>query len=537
MNKTRRPTRALGALIVALEAQGQLRSVLPGPEAGLGGMEGPLAARPVAGVTMDSRRVHPGDLFVAVPGRVNDGHEFAAEAAAAGATAILVERPLPGVRIPQVVVAAARPALARAAAWWWGDPSHRLGVVGITGTDGKTTTAYLVRSVLHAAGLRAGLVSTVEVIVGGASMGNAARTTTPEAPVLQGHLAGMLEAGDDFAVIETSSHGLAQDRVGGIAYDVAVLTNLTHEHLEFHGTQEAYAAAKRRLFEGLARQAGEPPKRWPRSGVINLDDGSAGAFLEATRRAGAAAVTYGFDQAAVVRGTSLEENLERLRLGIRTPRWVGHLDLALAGRFNAANALAAAAVGEALGLAPDAIRAGLEAVTGVPGRMERIVAGQPFAAVVDYAHTPDALAKVLDDLAPLAGAAGGGLVAVFGSAGERDVLKRARMGRIAGERCRLVVLTDEDPRGEPREAILAQIAEGVEAAGLRRGSELRLVPDRRAAIALALEAARPGDAVVFAGKGHEKTIETAEGDVPWDEAGEVRAALARLGWDALGGRR
>ena len=202
----------------------------------------------------------------------------------------------------------------------------------------------------------------------------------------------------------------------------------------------------------------------------------------------------------------------------------------LAGRFNAWNALAAAAVAEALALPPDAIRAGLEAVAGVPGRMERIDGGQPFAALVDYAHTPEALAKVLDELAPLAGAAGGRLIAVFGSAGERDVLKRAQMGRVAGERCRLVVVTDEDPRGEPREVILEQIAEGAEAAGLRRGSELRLVPDRRAAIALALEAARPGDAVLFAGKGHEKTIETAEGAMPWDEAAEVRAALARLGW-------
>ncbi|HTS14117.1 MAG TPA: cyanophycin synthetase, partial [Candidatus Sulfotelmatobacter sp.] len=221
---------------------------------------------------------------------------------------------------------------------------------------------------------------------------------------------------------------------------------------------------------------------------------------------------------------------QRLELEVATPRWTGRLDLALAGRFNAWNALAAAAVGEALGLPPEAIRAGLEGVAGVPGRMERIDAGQPFAAFVDYAHTPEALAKVLDGLAPVAGAAGGGLVAVFGSAGERDVLKRPQMGRVAGERCRLVVVTDEDPRGESREAILEAIAEGAEAAGLRRGSELRLVPDRRAAIALAVEAARPGDALLFAGKGHEKTIEMADGDVPWDEAAEVRGALARLGW-------
>jgi UDP-N-acetylmuramoyl-L-alanyl-D-glutamate--2,6-diaminopimelate ligase len=514
--------RSLGALVGALEARGQLRSVV--------GAGGPVGARPVLGVTMDSRHLRHGEVFVAVPGRVNDGHDFAGAAVSAGAAAVIVERQLPDLGVPQLVVVAARPALAQAAAWWWDDPSWRLGVVGITGTDGKTTTAYLVRSILGQAGLPAGLISTVGVIIGGQAAGNPARTTTPEATVLQAHLAAMVEAGDRFAVLETSSHGLAQDRVGAVAYDVAVLTNLTHEHLEYHGTLEAYAAAKRRLFEALATGPQNPAKGWPKTGIVNLDDAAAADFAAAARQAGAAVVTYGFDEAADVRGVALREGLRRLELEVATPRWSGLLELALAGRFNASNALAAVAVGEALSLPPDAVQAGLQAVAGVPGRMERIDLGQPFAALVDYAHTPEALAKVLDGLAPLAGAAGGGLIAVFGSAGERDVLKRARMGRVAGERCRLVVLTDEDPRGEPRETILEEIAEGAQAAGLRRGSELRLVPDRRAAIALALEAARPGDAVLFAGKGHEKTIETAEGDVPWDEAAEVRAALARLGW-------
>ena len=534
MNAPAARSRPLGALVSALEARGQLRSVVAAGGREPGGSGEPLGARAVAGVTMDSRRVQPGDVFVAVPGRVNDGHDFAATAAAAGAAAVIVERPLPGLGVPQLVVVAARPALAQAAAWWWDDPSHRLGVVGITGTDGKTTTAYLVRSILGHAGLPSGLVSTVDVVIGGHAIGNPARTTTPEAPVLQAHLAAMVEAGDRFAVLETSSHGLAQDRVGAVAYDVAVLTNLTHEHLEFHGTRAAYVAAKRRLFEALAGGPQNPAKGWPKTGVVNLDDPVAADFSAATRAAGAAVMTYGFDAAATVRGVAVRESLQRLELDLVTPRWRGRLALSLAGRFNAWNALAAAAVAEALGLPPDAMRTGLEAVAGVPGRMERIDAGQPFAALVDYAHTPEALAKVLDGLAPLAGAAGGRLIAVFGSAGERDVLKRPRMGRVAGERCRLVVLTDEDPRGEPRETILEQIAEGAEAAGLHHGSELRVVPDRRAAIALALEAARPGDAVLFAGKGHEKTIETAEGAVPWDEAAEVRAALGRLGWSEVG---
>ncbi len=521
--------RRLGALVVELEADGLLRSVIG---MGAGGRDAPLATRAVAGIAFDSRLIRPGDVFVAVPGRVHDGHEFVSAAVAGGAVAVAVERPLPGLGSPQLVVTGARPTLAAAAAWFYGHPSRGLGVIGITGTDGKTTTAYLVRSVLAAAGRPAGLLSTVEVIVGGRSLGNPQRTTTPEAPILQGHLAAMLAAGDRWAVVESSSHGLAQERVGRVAYDVAVLTNLTHEHLEFHGTPDAYAAAKRRLFEGLAVSEANPEKGWGKTGVVNRDDPAAEAFLDAARAAGARTLTFGLDPTADVRCIALEEDVRHLRLVLRTARWEGSVALRLAGRFNAHNALAAAAVGEALGLEPAAIRAGLEALSAVPGRMERVDAGQPFGALVDYAHTPDALAKVLDELAPLAGAAGGGLIAVFGSAGERDVAKRPLMGRVAGERCRLVVLTDEDPRGEERGAILDQIAEGAEGAGLHRGSELRLEPDRRRAIALALEEARPGDVVLFSGKGHEKSIETASGALPWDEAAEVRAALRTLGWAA-----
>ncbi|MGZ6294632.1 MAG: UDP-N-acetylmuramoyl-L-alanyl-D-glutamate--2,6-diaminopimelate ligase [Candidatus Limnocylindrales bacterium] len=522
------PWRPLGGLIAELEGAGSLRSVIGGPGRP---DEVPVASRRLFGVAWDSRRVEPGELFVALPGRRHDGHDFAAQAVARGAAAAIVERPLAGLGVPQLLVAAARPALAFAAAWWFDHPSRELGIVGVTGTDGKTTTAYLVRSVLGAAGQPAGLLGTVEVIVGGRSLGNPERTTTPEAPILQGHLAAMLEAGERWAVVESSSHGLALERVGAVAYDVAVLTNLSHEHLEFHGSFEAYEAAKRRLFERLAVGPANPDKGWGKSAVVNLDERHAPKFLAAAREAGARVVTYGFEPSSEVRATGLEQDLHHLRLELSTPRWQRSVTLGLAGRFNAHNALAAAAVGEALALEPEAIRAGLEALAGVPGRMERIDLGQPFGAIVDYAHTPEALAKVLDDLAPLAGASGGGLIVVFGSAGERDVLKRPLMGRVAAERCRLVVLTDEDPRGEDRMAILEAIAAGAEAAGATVGHELRLEPDRPAAIALALEEARPGDVVVFAGKGHEKTIEWAEGDLPWDEAEEVRGGLHALGWD------
>ena len=520
--------RSLGGLIAELELLGLLRSVV-GSDGTAG--EAPLAARHVAGIAFDSRRVAPGAVFVALTGRVVDGHEFVAEAVARGACAAIVERPLPGLSAPQLVVERARPALAAAAGWWFGHPSRILGVVGVTGTDGKTTTAYLVRAMLEAAGWSTGLMSTVEVIVGGRSLGNPDRTTTPEAPELQAHLAAMLAAGDRWAVLETSSHGLAQDRVGDVAYDVAVLTNLTHEHLEFHGTVAAYLAAKLRLFERLAIGPQNPAKTWPKSGVVNLDDGHADRFASATRDAGARLITYGFDPSADVRATGLEQDLRQLRLELATPRWRGVVRLRLGGRFNAHNALAAAAVGEALEVPPDVVVAGLEALPGVVGRMERIDLGQPFGAIVDYAHTPEALTEVLDDLAPLAHASGGGLIAVFGSAGERDLLKRPLMGRVAAERCRLSVLTDEDPRGEDRALILEAIAAGAREAGATIGHEVRLEPDRRAAIALALEEARPGDVVLFAGKGHEKTIEMADGPQPWDEASEVRQALRALGWD------
>ncbi|MGI8703414.1 MAG: UDP-N-acetylmuramoyl-L-alanyl-D-glutamate--2,6-diaminopimelate ligase [Candidatus Limnocylindrales bacterium] len=513
----------LGDLVELAEQRGLLRTVLPATGS-------PVATIRISRVTHDSRLVAPGSLFVAVPGARSDGHDYAPDAVRSGAAAVVSERALVGIGVPQLLVHRSRPTLALAAAWLHGFPTHRLGVIGITGTDGKTTTSFRVRAMLEACGLATGLIGTVEVIVGGRSLGNAARATTPEAPELQAHLAAMVAAGDRFVVVESSSHGLAQDRVGEIAYDVAVLTNLTHEHLEFHRTPEAYRAAKLSLFERLAVGPANPVKAWPKTGIVNRDDPAADAFLDAARAAGAAELDYGTDRAARVRAVRVEEDLHSLRLGVRTERWEGDVALRLAGRFNASNALAAIAVGEALALDPARMRAGLESLEGVPGRMQRIDAGQPFVVVVDYAHTAEALAVVLDNLAPAAAAAGGGLIAVFGSAGERDVQKRPQMGRVAAERCRLVILTDEDPRGEDRRRILEQIAVGAERAGKRRDQDLLLVPDRREAIGRALDAARTCDVVLLAGKGHEKTIEIGGREEPWDEVAEARLALAAMGY-------
>jgi UDP-N-acetylmuramoyl-L-alanyl-D-glutamate--2,6-diaminopimelate ligase len=484
-----------------------------------------LAGLEARGVTDDSRRVRPGSLFVAIRGEHADGHDFVGAAAAAGAVAAIVERPMPGETLAQLVVGRAARALATAAAWWYGDPSHELAVVGVTGTDGKTTTSFLATGVLEAAGISTGLVGTVETQVGIVREPNAEHVTTPQAPQLQALLRAMVQAGNRAAVIETTSHGLALDRVAEVVYDAAILTNLSHEHLELHGTFEAYRAAKLSLFERLA---GRGPTIRPRAGIVNRDDPSAGLFEAVVREAGARLVTYGSDPSADVHATHVAEDAQRLRIGVVAPHWTGELELRLAGRFNVHNALAVVALGEAWQLDPEAVRSGLGSVSGVPGRMERLDVGQPFGIVIDYAHSPASLAKVLDLLAPVAAARGGDLIAVFGSAGERDTAKRPMMGRIAGERSRLVVVTDEDPRGEDRQAILEDIARGADATGHRRGHDLLLIADRREAIAAAFERARPGDIVLLAGKGHERSIIGPDGPAPWDERSAALAALADL---------
>jgi UDP-N-acetylmuramoyl-L-alanyl-D-glutamate--2,6-diaminopimelate ligase len=528
--------RPLGGLIERLTAEGRLRGARSdGRAIGAAG----LAAIQVRGVTNDSRLVRDGSLFVAVPGLHVDGHEYVAAAAATGAAVALVDHALPDVALPQIVVAGTREALATAAAWWYGDPSHDLAVVGITGTDGKTTTSFLAVAALETAGLRTGMTGTAATRIGGVQTANEAHATTPEAPELQRALRAMALAGDTAAVIETTSHGLALARVDRIAYDIAIVTNLTHEHLELHGTWEAYRDAKLRLFEKLARPGTPPgpdatsspkPHPWPATGIVNADDPSAGAFIGVTQEAGARVLTYGTDPTADVRATRIEEDARRLHIAYEAPSGAATVDLQLVGRFNVHNALAVVALGEAVGLDPAAVREGLAALPLVPGRMERVDVGQPFGVIVDFAHSPVALQTVLDLLAPSAASRGGGLIAVFGSAGERDTAKRPTMGRIAGERARIVVVTDEDPRGEDSDRINDAIARGAEAAGKRRDHDLLVIADRRAAIEAAIERARPGDIVLLAGKGHERAIIGPDGPIPWNEREEAEAALHRAGY-------
>ena len=514
----------LGDLVRGLESRGMLRTVLA--QAGT-----PVATVSVSGVCFDSRVAAAGDLFVAVPGDVTDGHDHAPAAVTRGAVAILGERAVAGVDVPQILVSSARSALAVAAAWVNGFPSRELGVVGVTGTDGKTTTSYLVQRMLVECGLPAGLITTIDVIIGGRSAGYTGHTT-PEAPVIQSDLRRMLDAGDRFAVVETTSHGLALERVAEIAYDIAVFTNLTHEHLDLHGTYEAYVGAKRSLFERLALSADNPQKQWPKGAVVNAQDDRGPEMAAAARAAGARVLTYAVDpdvEADIV-ATSVHDDGRALRVQVRTPRWQDELHIQLPGRFNAFNALAAIGVGELLGLDPATMRRGLGAVRSVAGRMEPIDEGQPFDVFVDFAHTPGALAAALDALGPVAAARGGSLISMFGSPGARDIAKRPMMGRAAGERSRIVVLTDDDPRDDDEMSILEEIAAGAEDAGRRRDRDLFLIPDRTTAIRHALEMARPGDIVLLAGKGHEPTIALAGGPQPWNEAAVARGALNEMGY-------
>ena len=528
---------SLAGLIDRLTGEGRLHGAR---RAGRAIEPAGLAGIAVSAVTSDSRAVRPGSLFVAIPGLHVDGHEFVAQAAQSGAAAVIVERPLPEVALPQLVVDATSRALATTAAWWYGDPSHDLAVVGITGTDGKTTTSFLAVAALEAAGIRTGMTGTAATRIGGLQEPNEAHATTPEAPVLQATLRAMVTAGDEAVVVETTSHGLALGRVGSVAYDMAIFTNLTHEHLELHGTWEAYRDAKLSLFERLGRHESPsgrhealPGRRltgWPPCGIVNLDDPSAGVFVRATRDAGARVLTYGADPAADIRVRRVAEDERGLQIAYTAPSGAASVALQLMGRFNVHNALAVVALGEAAGLDPAAVREGLASVPLVPGRMERVDLGQPFDVIVDFAHSPASLRTVLDLLAPGALARGGGLIAVFGSAGERDTAKRQLMGRIAGERCRLVVVTDEDPRGEDRDTINDEIARGAEAAGRRRGRDLLVIADRRAAIEAAIDRARPGDVVLLAGKGHERSIIGPDGPQPWNERTEAAEALRRAGF-------
>jgi UDP-N-acetylmuramoyl-L-alanyl-D-glutamate--2,6-diaminopimelate ligase len=487
---------------------------------GLGALTDVIAPERVIGMPVgevralayDSRAVTAGTLFFAVPGVHVDGHDFARAAAAAGAIGVVVEREIDGVDVPQLVVDRTRRALADAGDAWFARPSERLEVIGITGTDGKTTTSFLAVELLRAGGRRPGLIGTVAVDIGDERMPNEDRNTTPESLELQGLLAQMVAAGNESVVMEATSHGLALERTRNCRFDVGVVTSVTSEHLEFHGSLEAYRSAKARLVQ-------EAP-----TVILNTDDDAYAFFRE---RARDRVLTYGIDADADLRATELVADAFGSRFTLVAPDWSGEVSTPMPGRFNVSNALAALAIAHVEGVAwPVAVEA-LARTAGVPGRMERIDAGQPFAVVVDYAHTADSLGKVLRMLRPVTH---GRLIAVFGSAGERDPTKRPAMGRVGAELADLTVVTDEDPRLEDPRAINEAIADGARAAGAVDGESLMVIDDRREAISHAIGLAREGDVVLLAGKGHETSIFYGGAKLPWDDREVARDALAAAGW-------
>ncbi len=421
--------------------------------------------------------------------------------------------------MPLVLVTSSRIALSALAAELAGHPSRRMTVAGITGTDGKTTTTTMLWAGWREAGERAASLTTVDTRIGDEIRTNRGRITTLEAPELQNRLADLAGAGCTRVALETSSHGLHLHRVDDVDYDIAVYTRVTSEHLDLHGTRERYLESKARLLDLVGERPGG-------LAVLDLDDDF--AFPRLSRARVARRLTY---SAAGLAGADLvAESVRADRRGVRftaaTPWGRIPFELHLAGAFNAGNALAALAAAAGSGASPEAAARGLAALSRVPGRMERIDLGQEFSVVVDYAHTAAALEEVLGELRPVTPAR---LWVVFGSAGERDREKRAAMGRVAGRLADLVVVTDEDPRGEDPAVILEEIAAGAEQAGAQRGSRLHLIPDRPAAIDFAIAGAGPGDTILLAGKGHELTIETADGAVPWDERSAAEAALRRHG--------
>jgi len=504
----------------------------------------------ISSLAYDSRAVRHGSLFVAIRGFHTDGHAYIPQALERGAAAVVYEERewapsgITGVRVPD-----SRTALAPLAVAFYGHPGREMRVVGVTGTDGKTTTTFLISAVLEAGGYTTGLMGTVDFKVAGRQWANDTRQSTPEAPEVQALLREMVDSGCDYAVVEATSHALSARwrRLDGCAFDVAVLTNVTHEHLDFHGSVEQYRRDKARLFEMLGEESplsvvssqlqgamghgqrtmdnGQRTKQ-RKVAIANADDPHHRMFLD-TAPPGATRLTYAVNRPADVRAHDIVSTREGLRFRVTTPLGETEMRLKLTGDFNVANALAALTAGLAEGVPLDACVRALAAIPGVRGRMERIEMGQPFTVLVDYAHTPGAFEKLMGIIRPLTA---GNLIAVFGSAGERDREKRPIQGEVAARFCDLLVLTDEDPRLEDREAIIAEIAAGAERAGKREGSGYLRIPDRPAAIRAAFARARPGDIVLLLGKGHEGCIFYGEGKIPWDEGGEARAALREMGY-------
>lgn len=483
-------------------------------------MLSPIPDVTISGIAVDSRVVKPGDVFVATSD-TNDGHAFIPQAIDQGAAAIIGTNEIKDLAVPYIQVEDARGAMAHISAAFYGFPANDLTLIGVTGTDGKTSTVNLIYQILLAADLKAGMISTVNARIGDEKMDTGLHVTTPEVFDMQRYLRQMVDAGLTHAVLETTSHGLAARRALGKDFDIAVVTNITHEHLNDHGSYEAYREAKGRLFANLD----EPKqKKTPVNllGVINRDDDKSYDYLRDITQADQ--LSYGTHPEADLRAEEIINTLDSLGFTVHGPGFDFPVITNLIGNYNVWNCLAAiGATVVGLGIDSEVAQKGIHNLPGVPGRMERIDLGQDFLTVVDFAHTPYGLEAAL--------AAGhllteGRVIAIFGSAGLRDKAKRRMMAEISAENADLTILTAEDPRTESLEGILQEMAEGaVEKDGVE-GETFWRVPDRGAAIQFALQQAQPGDLVMALGKGHEQSMCFIETEYPWDDRTAMRAALA-----------
>lgn len=475
----------------------------------------------INGIVIDNRAVKPGNLFVAMRGRDTDGHNYIQKAIDNGAAAIVGDRELSGFTVPYIQLENARHSLTWLAAAFHGFPARKLTVIGVTGTDGKTTTSNLIHKILIAAGLKAGMISTVNAVIGDEVLDTGFHVTTPDAHDVQRYLAKMVDAHLTHVVLETTSHGWSQHRVDACEFDIAVVTNITHEHMDEHGGYENYRAAKARLFESLAWTRAKPQGN-PRLAVLNFDDKKSFDFLNEfvkTKK-----VNYGLGEGADVRGTDITYNPSGIEFTAVSSGFRVVTTSKLVGAYNVSNCLAAlTATIYGLGIDPQMAAQGIASLEGIPGRMERIDLGQNFTAIVDFAHTPNALKVSLEAGRTMTNKR---VIAVFGSAGLRDKEKRRMMAETSAELADLTVLTAEDPRIESLDGILEEMAAGMRSRGGREGETFWRVPDRGEAIKFALRLAQEGDIVLSCGKGHEQSMCFGKTEYLWDDRTAMRAALA-----------
>jgi len=485
--------------------------------------EGSLGTGPQIGsITADSRQVRPGALFVAMSGGSVDGHTYIPNAISKGAVAVVGEQSIEGLAVPYIRVENARRSLAHLAAAFYDHPARKLTMIGVTGTDGKTTTSNLLYQILLAAGFKTGMISTVNAVIGDEVLDTGFHVTTPDAPEVQHYLARMVEAGLTHVVLETTSHGWAQYRVDACEFDIGVVTNITHEHLDYHGSYENYRAAKARLFASLSETLPKPHGNI-HLGVLNRDDQSYPYLVDVTR---VRQSSYGFSPYSDVRATDISYDPAGIRFMAVDGNFSVEVHSSLVGAFNVSNCLAAltaAVVG--LGIDPQVAADGIASLPGVPGRMERIDLGQNFTAIVDFAHTPNALKVALEAVRPMTK---GRVIAIFGSAGLRDKEKRRMMAEVSAELADASILTAEDPRTESLDEILAEMSAGARSKGAVEEKTFWRVKDRGEAICFALTMAQPGDVVISCGKGHEQSMCFGTQEYPWDDRTAMRAALAEL---------